>query len=980
MPHSVQSSRSPLLPSVAVMVSILLTLICVIAHSPLQAGSNVAVRPIRHTEYGAGTQNWMARQDSAGRMYFGNRSGLLIFDGSRWELHTLPNFSTVRSLLIDNDGRAYVGGSEEFGYFTLDPKTGRRVYTSLIPTLHEKVPFSEVWNIMRTPSHVWFQSDNHLFRYDGKSTVVFPFVSRLSCSALIDNTVYLAFQDGQITRFQGSRAEPLPGAEALRGNRIVSFLPYGPEKILIATTESGLFVYDNGVLTPMESDITPFLRENQIFSAARSGANYAFGTITGGAVIKNFITGETSYINRDNGLPNMTVLSCAFDRSDNLWLCLDDGIGYAVHNTPVTELLGRSSSLGAGYAAMIRGGKIYLGTNQGLYSATWEGTAPTGEFDRELRGQIWSLDTVTAPGGNSVLFASGDNGLQYLSATGWRRVEGIGGAHAIKSLPGMPGEALAATYQGFHRIGREATGEWIDRGRVEGYDDITGKFIIDANSNVWISHWMKGVYRLPYNEKTRTFRNVRLYNSQTGFPSDRMNAPVLLPGGDMLFTSSEGLYRLNRRGTAMIPDKTLAKSLPSVGGASLHVLTPHRLALAGADRFSIIDIGPGGEITVDSTDYRSIAETLIPGYIDITPVSDSRLLVAHQEGFWDLDLNYHDVSGWSPGVFVTRMVANRDSTVYTAGPDGGGKAPRLSYDLNSVRIDFSYPEYSEANGVTYSSLLEGYDHNWTAPTTESSREYTRLPEGKYTLHVRATHRRTGHTAETSFDFEVLPPWYRSVPALVVYALLLGGAIWLTWRLVRRWASRRDIATRMQKEEEMARMKRASEREALEKDFQITALKSEQLERDIRYKGEELSNMTMSLVQKNEILQEIANKIAKLRESCGPDTSPAVLQRQLTKIHSSINDSISQDDALTRLDRNFDQVYENFTKRLMERHPDITPSERRLCCYVKMGLSSKEIAPLVNISYRSVEMTRYRLRKKMGLTREQSLTTYLQNIT
>ena len=73
------------------------------------------------------------------------------------------------------------------------------------------------------------------------------------------------------------------------------------------------------------------------------------------------------------------------------------------------------------------------------------------------------------------------------------------------------------------------------------------------------------------------------------------------------------------------------------------------------------------------------------------------------------------------------------------------------------------------------------------------------------------------------------------------------------------------------------------------------------------------------------------------------------------------------------------MYANYTQRLMELHPNLSASDKRLCCYIKMGLSSKEIAPLINISHKSVEMARYRLRKKMELAPDASLTTYLDNI-
>ena len=71
------------------------------------------------------------------------------------------------------------------------------------------------------------------------------------------------------------------------------------------------------------------------------------------------------------------------------------------------------------------------------------------------------------------------------------------------------------------------------------------------------------------------------------------------------------------------------------------------------------------------------------------------------------------------------------------------------------------------------------------------------------------------------------------------------------------------------------------------------------------------------------------------------------------------------------------VYENYLKKLSEVYPQLTINDKRLCAYLKMGLSSKDMAPLLNMSFRSVEMSRHRLRKKLSLTRDINLTEFLQ---
>ena len=135
---------------------------------------------------------------------------------------------------------------------------------------------------------------------------------------------------------------------------------------------------------------------------------------------------------------------------------------------------------------------------------------------------------------------------------------------------------------------------------------------------------------------------------------------------------------------------------------------------------------------------------------------------------------------------------------------------------------------------------------------------------------------------------------------------------------------------------------------------------------------------MNVVRKNEILIDIANQISKIQESEDKATLGATATKQLNKIQKMIQENISHDDDWQKFARNFDVVHENYLKRLVERFPQFNVNDQRLCAYLKMGLSSKEIAPLLNMSYRSVEMSRYRLRKKMELNRDVNLTEFLQH--
>lgn len=948
----------------------------------LFAAGLIPVRNFSRDDYNGGTQNWRAVQDSLGRVYFANQSGMLIFDGRRWEMHHLPNFTSVRSLLIDThrdaetpEFRVYAGGTNEFGYFKPDSLSGRLRYVSLRPTLPPSDrDFSEIWNIFNLNGKIWFQGDFSLYRYDGKSTVAFRMPDRISRTALIDGSIYIALQNGEILQFSGSMTNPLFSRKRLEGKTIVGILPapprIAPGGLLIATALDGLFLWHKGELNPFPIAIDDYIREGQLFAVNYSGDKYAFATVNNGAALYDFSSGRSAIINRANGMQNNTVLDSHFDRAGNLWLMLDNGIDYAIIRSPVSNLLSQMDLEGAGYASMLYNGSLYLGTNQGLFSIPYvRGERIVPPLKRELRGQIWSLDTISG-----YLFASGDAGIFIKEGELFRRISGTQGGYRVAPLVGKPGMAIASTYSGFHLFGL-SNGRWVDEGEISGYDDIGGDFLQSPDGAIWKSHWIKGVFRLTLTPDAGQFSKIELFNSKSGLPTDYNNS-VSLIGDEVIISSEHGLFRYDPLSGKLQKEKVLTEIFGNASPGHIHSIPDSRLIKINTREFAIADYREGRGRLSDTTTFQLIAEKLIPGFENLSYLSDEEVIISTQDGFKVLNLNSSGASGEVPPTFITRVLSG-DSILYSAVPGRPAPQPlKIPRRFNSIQIDYACADFSSRKGLEFSTMLEDFDKEWSAWSEDDSRFYTRLWEGNYIFRVRTRHRESGVVTETSFRLTIAPPLYRTLPALLFYSLLLFGlGIWGFLRL-RRWKRDAEEKAKERKEREFAERIRRSEQEALVKDHEIALLKSEQLEHDIRHKSNELSNITMNLIRKNEILNDIDSKIEKIRTS---SDIPADISKSLAGIRAMIKDNISHDDDWKTFTENFDIVYQDYTKRLRERHPSLSASDRRICCYIRMGLSSKEIAPLVSINYRSVEMTRYRLRKKMNLDRDLSLTEYLQNL-
>jgi len=204
--------------------------------------------------------------------------------------------------------------------------------------------------------------------------------------------------------------------------------------------------------------------------------------------------------------------------------------------------------------------------------------------------------------------------------------------------------------------------------------------------------------------------------------------------------------------------------------------------------------------------------------------------------------------------------------------------------------------------------------------------------------------------EFTCSFEVLPPWYASTFAILFYVVLLVTIL----LLFRRWGIRMT--------------KRKEQQQHDEREKELIRLRNSKLREEVEHKSKELANSTMSIIRKNEFLMELKEIIDKHKTELGsryPD-------KYFNFLNKKIDENISNQDDWQVFENNFERAHDQFFEKMKTSYPQLTQSDLRLCAYLRMNLSSKEIAPLLGISFRGVENHRYRLRKKMNLEHDENL--------
>ena len=261
--------------------------------------------------------------------------------------------------------------------------------------------------------------------------------------------------------------------------------------------------------------------------------------------------------------------------------------------------------------------------------------------------------------------------------------------------------------------------------------------------------------------------------------------------------------------------------------------------------------------------------------------------------------------------------------------------------------------------------------SWSSWNTKRNKEYTNLTPGDYTFKLRAKNQMGVASPVISYHFTISPPWYASNLARVIYALLVIGVI-LGLILVPRSRFKKEtanlVSAQKKKEEEHQKVVEESEKA-------IIALQNKNLEEEIRHKNQELASTTMHLVQRSEMIHKLRNQLEKLQKE--------VKEVPAKKQVDSLLRLLTQDDELARewnqFAHHFDQVHSDFLKRLRQQFPQLTSNDQKLCAYLRMNLATKEIAPLMNISVRGVEVGRYRLRKKLDLDTQVDLNEFMMNL-
>jgi DNA-binding CsgD family transcriptional regulator len=924
--------------------------------------------------YQSGNQNWSVAKDKNGVMYFGNAQGLLTYDGRYWHQYEMPNRQIVRAVATGSD-RVYTGGFGEFGYWSY--KNRRLVYTSLIKLIPKPLKINdEIWKIYVDGSRVIFQSFKCIYIYQGNEIKVLTRPEGFLFLHQIGKRFCVEILNKGLFELKGNALYPLKNSGPLLPGLIMTVLPYKDGRWLVGTSSNGLFLYDGERYTPFKSSADNFLKTYQLNNGSFiMGRYYAFGTILNGLVIIDEQGNMVQQINKTSGMQNNTVLSLFCDNDQNLWTGLDNGIDRVELNSPLYAYFDKSGLFGTVYSSLIYKGHIYLGTNQGLFYSIWPGTTESrySSFDFKLipgsQGQVWDLTEI-----DGQLLCGHNSGTFRVDGNRFINITYAAGGWTIKKLKSNPEFLIQGSYNGLIAYKKNKQGLWVFHHEVAGFREPSRYVEQDEKGDLWIGHAYKGLYRLKLNSSLDKVLHLDYYSQSNGLPDD-FNINIFSLQNKLVYSSDEGFYNYDEISNRFSKYTALNKALGSFAGSN-------KIIAAGSGKYWFIDHGRTaladlsmpGRIHIDSSTFSMLNGRMVQYYENISRISNGIYLISVDDGFIIYDAGSQQNTSAKrdlPAVLIRKVEDITDTVRVLSETGNGNTETEIPFAHNNIRIAYALPFYRQSK-VTYQYFLEGYSRNWSEWDAASQKDFTNLSAGTYIFKVRARINAQQMTGTTQFRFTILPPFYLSKWAFILYVILFAGLLLLGRKLYERKLKKdkQIITARMQAEQDELLSKEA---EANERN--IIQLQTEKLQIELAGKNRELANSAMSLVYKNELLQKISQEILKLKDPSGK----LLGEEQLRRIQKVIDEGMNDERDWNLFENSFNEAHESFFKKLKADHPDLVPNDLKLCAYLRMNMSSKEMASLLNISLRGVEIRRYRLRKKLDVPHDKNLVEFLMEL-
>lgn len=898
-------------------------------------------------QHGGGNQNWSISQASNKFIYVANNKGLLEFNGANWKLYLTPNNTIMRSVKVIGE-KIYSGAYMDFGYWSRE-NTQQLRYTSLVEQLKIELKDDEqFWGILELDGYILFQSLHRIYLYNPISKKVNRIDSEAEITKmfLVDNSIYFHKKNLGVFKIENGQAVPFTQLRPFAESDVIGMYKEN-NQFIVLTENQGIHFLNDNKLTAWEGPNT-LLKGKTVYSSAKlADGRLVVGTISNGAIVLDRFGNLDLNISQREGLNNNTVLSVFEDADANIWFGLDSGINSVNGASNVRVYRNNKGFIGTVYTSIVHNGYLYLGSNQGLFAKKLGENTDFISIEN-TKGQVWNLRLI-----DGQLFCSHDSGLFVIDNTKVAYQINRQGTWDVRQLDATT--ILTGNYFGLGILKKKGT-QWVFRNKLQGFNN-SSKHLEFSGNRIVVNHEYKGVFKL---EMDKGYNNILTVAKDTSVTKG-LHSSLVKFNRKILYASKNGIYQYDDKSDSFVKDNLLSSIYSEdefTSGKLVYDEVKQRLW--GFSSKHLFYISPGKLSNVPIINKIAISNSLREGalgYENIYALNPNEHLIGTNNGYIIVNAEEHTKPGPIQTYInqvSTKELDSRKSYV-PVNTDG-----MFAYESNSVAFEFSTPQYNSSLETEYQYKLEGLNDTWSPWSGKSNASYVNLKYGKYTFQVRSKAGNELSTNVASYTFSIKKPWYLSNAMVAVYLIFLVLVFYVIHIVNKRYYKSKGKKL-------LAEQQREFELQELEKEKELVVLKNEQLRNDVESKNRELASSTMSMIKKNEFLNTIKNELKKVEGT------------SVHRVVKIIDKNLNNKDDWRLFEEAFNNADKGFIKKVKSMHPELTPNDLRLCAYLRLNLPSKEIAPLLNISPRSVEVKRYRLRKKMNLNHKEKLTDYILNL-
>ncbi len=775
-------------------------------------GGDEAGRPVfrnfRPTEYRGHPQVYGVATAPNGLVYLSSEQGIIEYDGIRWR-HLPAPVSMVFALQAATDGRIWMGGMDEVGYYAAGTPGGGLGYHSVTAALPaDQRQVGRLRSLLVRPDGVFFSSRGLIFRWRDGAVRVWKIGARAPRLHSVGETLYAHVGGTGLLRLAGDEFAPVCPAPAFAATNESVLLPAGPAQLLAIIPGEGFFELDpaTGRLTPWATPADALIRAVKTAVGVRlhDGA-IAVGTQPLGLLVISADGTRVRRLDRTAGLVDNVVLSLAPDPAGGLWVGFNTGAARVELDSPVSVFDGDNGPPSGTIDCWGRHeGALYAGAFDGLWRLLpADPTTGTGaRFVKDPRPltNVFALEPLD---GETLVAAFG--GLHRLTADGAERLIDTGANNADLCMVVSrvtPGRVYLGTSLGL-TVAQKTPAGWV---RLADYADLGDVHTAaeEADGTLWLATYSRGFWQIPHAARLTDWSGTqpRQFFKNCGLPENiNWTAVFAAPGGASLFTD-KGSYRLAAGGARCVPEDRF--TLPGEPRAAIYplVLAANGDGWASVYTASTLETDyPIGRFTAAShhtvwqpAPAAALAEIGFAGAavmaLDRTPAGEEVIWARGYSNTVRLALGRA-----APAPAAWRAVIRSLTADGRAQPlPAAGAALRLPFSREPIAFTLAAPSFGAGGDVRFSTRLVGYSDKWSAPSARAEVAFTNLAGGPFTLEVRAHDAEGRVSAPATLIFSVAPPWPRSPAAYALYAVALAAGVlaFVRWRLGRAERERRRL--------------------------------------------------------------------------------------------------------------------------------------------------------------------------------------------